>query len=375
MGRHASEDRSRRVAAWPIIVVVAALVLAGLAVGYFVILHNSQKAAACSGSTVLPVAASPGAARAVNEAATAFNATTPVARSTCVTVTVNTVSGSVAEAALAAGWKDQKTPAPGLWVVDSAADVAALDASNSAMTAGHTTGNLATSPVVLAMAKPAASGTVTWKGLAAGSAGGPVLAVPSPDVNRASNYALQSLVAAANSTSTVEAAAVTAAAPLFARLATAVPSPPATTTAALTDLAGGTAGFTAVPVVESDLADFNAAHPPGLTAVYPTGATAGDEIMPVPLTAPWVTDAMSDAAAAFDAFLGDPQGIAIFTADNLRTTSAPPKAPGVDLATPVTPLPDAPVRRSAGHQHPWASALVTASAHRPRPRLLPRLPR
>lgn len=363
MGRHVSDDRRRRVAAWPIIVVVAALLLAGLAVGYSVILSSSQKSAACSGTTVLPVAASPGAARAVNQAATEFNATTPVARSTCVTVTVNTIAGASAEAALAAGWKGQRSPAPGLWVVDSASDVAALDASNSAMTAGHANSSLATSPVVLAVRSGTAGAPVSWKAMAAGPSAGLVLAIPPPDANRASSYALQSLIAASESKPIVDTAAVAGAAPLFDRLAAAVPSPPSSTTMALTELAHGSADFTVVPVVEAELAAFNRANPPGLTALYPAGSTAGDSVMAVPLAAPWVTDAMSEAAAAFDAFLSDPPGIAIFTSDDLRTASTPPKAPGVDLVTPVTQLADAPVAVRKALDAQWASALTKATAH------------
>ena len=45
----------------------------------------------------------------------------------------------------------------------------------------------------------------------------------------------------------------------------------------LTQLAAGNAGFTAVPVVESDLAAFTATTP-GLTAVSPTGGTVGDAV-------------------------------------------------------------------------------------------------
>ncbi len=360
MGRHVSDDRRRRVAAWPIIVVVSALVLAGLAVGYFVILDHSNKTAACTGSTVLPVVAAPGAAHAVDQAATAFNATTPVARSTCVTVTVDTLSGATAQTALAAGWKGQKTAGPGLWVVDSAADLAALDASNPAMTAGHSNSELASSPVVVAVKTGTSGDGVSWAALASGGAAGLVLAVPTPETNRASSYALQSMIAASQTTTTVTAATVTAAAPLFGRLAGAVPSPPVDTAAALTALANGAAGFTAVPVVESDLATFNAANPPGLTALYPTGPTAGDRVLAVPLTAPWVTDAMSDAAAAFDAFLSDPKGTAIFTANYLRTTSAPPKATGVDLAAPVTPLTDPTLTVRRTIDVAWAAALTTA---------------
>ncbi len=361
MGRHASVDRRRRVAAWPIIVVVAVLVLAGLFVGYRVILHDSQQSAACSGSTVLPVVASPGAAPSVQDAAVAFDATTPVARSTCVTVTVDPVAGPAAGAALAAGWKGQRTPAPGLWVVDSAPDLAALDASNPAMTAGHGNSSLATSPVVLAV-RVAPSGSVSWKSVATGTAAGVVPALPAPDGNRATNYALQSIVAADGSTTTVSPQAVTASIPVFGRLAAQVPNPPATTAAALSELALGHAAYTAVPVVESDLAAYNTAHPPGLTAVYPTGPTAGDALMAVPLTANWVTAAMSDAAAAFDAFLGSAKGTAIFTANALRTGSPPPQVAGVDLSNPVTQLAGAapPTRKLIDAA--WATAVAAAGA-------------
>jgi hypothetical protein len=362
MGRHASADRGRRVAAWPIIVVVAVLVLAGLTVGYFVILKSSQRSAACSGSTVLTVVAAPGAVTSVRDAAAAFDATTPVARSTCVSVTVDEMAGSVAGTALAGGWKNQKTPAPGLWVVDSAPDLAALDASNPAMTAGHGNSSLATSPVVLAVRVAPAAGSVSWKSVASGTATGVVPAVPTPESNRASTYALESIVAADKSTTTVDAAAVTASIPVFGRLAGAAPNPPATTAAALTELALGHAAYTAVPVVESDLAAYNTAHPPGLIAVYPAGPTAGDSVMAVPLTADWVTEAMSDAAAAFDAFLGNATGTAIFTAHDLRTGSAPPKVAGVDLSTPVTALAGAAAPTRKLIDSTWAKAATAAAA-------------
>ena len=362
MGRHVSEDRRRRVAAWPIIVVVAVLVLAGLTVGYFVILKSSQRSAACSGSTVLPVVAAPGAATSVRDAAAAFDATTPVARSTCVSVTVDELAGPVAGAALAAGWKDQKTPAPGLWVVDSAPDLAALDASNPAMTAGHGNSSLATSPVVLAVRVAPAAGSVSWKSVSAGTAAGVVPALPAPEGNRASTYALESIVAAQGRTGTVDPAAVAASIPVFGRLATQAPNPPATTAAALGELALGHVAYTAVPVVESDLAAYNTAHPPGLVAVYPTGPTTGDNVMAVPLTADWVTPAMSDAAAAFDAFLGNAKGTAIFTAHALRTGSTPPQVAGVDLSTPVTALAGATAPTRKLIDATWAKAVAAAGA-------------
>ncbi|QNK83373.1 VWA domain-containing protein [Nakamurella sp. PAMC28650] len=361
MGRHASADaRRRRIAAWPIILAVVVLLLVGLTITYVLIVSPDRKSAACTGNTVLEVTASPGAGRAVSDAASAFDATNPVARSTCVSVSVSTLPGGQAAAALAGGWKNVATPAPALWVVDSAADLAAVDASNPAMTAGHPSTGLAASPVVLAV-RAAPSGPLSWGNLANGSV--PlVLAVPDPTTNRASRYALQSLVAASATgpVQTVGTAAVAGSAALLQRLAVAAPESPATTNAALAQLSAGTGGFTAVPVVESELAAYNAANQPALTALYPSGATAGDQVMPVPLTATWVTDAMSDAAAAFDSFLSSAKGTAILTADNLRTAGAPAKAPGVDPTIRVVELPDAGVPVRAALEAAWEGARLAA---------------
>lgn len=361
MARHASAEHQRRLATWPIVIGVVVLLVAGLTVAYFLVVNASDRTAACTGTTVLPVIASPGAGRAVDDAAAAFNATTPVARSTCVTVAVTVLPGATAATALAAGWTDQKTSAPGLWVVDSASDVATLDAADSAMTAGHTQTPLATSPVVLAV-RAAPTGKVSWSGLAAGSAG-LALAVPDPVQNRASGYGLQAMIAATASATGLDAAAVAAAAPTLTALAAAVPVSPPTTDVGLGELAAGTGGFTAVPVVESELAAFNTAHPPGLTAVYPTGPGAGDEIMAIPLTAGWVSAAVSDAAAAFDAFLGDAKGTAIFTADHLRTSTTPTTTvAGVDLGAPVTALPEVLATVRTTIDSAWTSALATTAA-------------
>ncbi|MET3806977.1 hypothetical protein ABIB25_003997 [Nakamurella sp. UYEF19] len=359
MGRHADAGGRRRVAAWPIVVAVVVLLVAALTVGYFVVLDRNKDVAACTGNTVLEVTASPGAGRAATDAAAAFNATKPVARSTCVSVVVSVTDGAVAASALAAGWKNQPTPAPALWVVDSASDVAAVDASNSAMTAGHTNSSLAISPVVLAVRAAPTGAAPTWSSLATGSGTALVLAMPDPVTNRASNYALESLVAASTANpddKPLDAAAVTGASSLLARLASSTPAPPDKTAVALTALAAGQATFDAVPVVESDLASFNTANPPGLAAVYPAGPTAHDEIMAIQLTAPWVSDAMSDAAAAFDAYLGDPAGIAILTKDDLRTSATPATAPGVDLRSTVTALPEAKTEVRTALHAAWATA-------------------
>ncbi|MDQ2738818.1 MAG: substrate-binding domain-containing protein, partial [Actinomycetota bacterium] len=316
---------------------MTAVVVAALTVGYFVIINRHDDPLACTGSAVLPVVAAPGAAAAVNDVAAAFNSTGPIARSTCVSVSVSAMSGASTVAALAAGWKGRSTPAPGLWVVDSAADVAALDSDNAAMTAGNTNTDLATSPVVLAVRGAPGAAVGSWRNVADGASGLKV-AMPDPGTNRASRYALESILASSTpggAGAPIAAGAVAAAAPTLLRLARSVPTAPTTTAAALTELSAGTSSYSAVPVVESELVDFNAANPPGLTAVYPTGGTAGDAILSIPLTAPWINSAMSDAAAKFDAFLRDPKGLAILAKAGLRTGGRPGTAAGVSLSTTV----------------------------------------
>lgn len=361
MGRHASAERRRSVATWPIVVGVVVVLLAIATVGYFKVIDDDQHTAACSATTVLPVVVAPGAAPAITQAAHSFNATKPEARSTCVSVSVTTVSGPAAVAALAGGWSGQRTPAPGLWIADSTADVAALDASDPAMTAGHPTRGLASSPVVLAARQAPAGTPVSWTSLAAGS-GGLTLGIGNIPANRAATAALQSLVRGASSTpsagAAIDTAAIRVAAPALARLAAGSSTVPPTTELALVELAAGTSRYTAVPVVESELATFNAARGTTLTAIYPTGPTAADEVLPVPLTAAWVSSAMSDAAAAFDGYLGDAAGTKILTAAHLRTAAAPVTAVGVNLKTSVADLSDAGAPAGTALAAAWKAATV-----------------
>lgn len=369
MGRHASAERRRTVAAWPILVGVVALLLVGAAVLYFrVINRDGRDTAGCDSTVVLPVIVGPGAAPAVEQAARAFNATTPVARSTCVSVSVSTVSGPAAVAALAGGWQGQRTPGPGLWIADSTADVAALDTASPAMTAGHPAQGLASSPVVLAVRQAPVGAPVSWASLARGSTS-LVLGIADPGTNRASAAALESLVRGASGSPTAAAgiddADVESAGPVLARLAGTSSSVPATTDLALTGLAAGTSRYTAVPALESDLATFNSASGTPPTAVYPTGPTAAGEVMPVPLTASWVTSTMSDAAAAFDGYLGNEAGTKIFAAAHLRTTGARVAAGGVDLRTPVAALADPSATSGAALNAAWRAALSKVGTARP----------
>ncbi len=338
--RHASDGARRGIAPWIIVTVVTVLVVAAVVIGYVLITRDSGEgtaAGSCTSEVILPVVASPGSSAAIVAAAGAFDATKPVARSACVTTAVTTLPGPDTEQALAGGWTAQASPAPAVWVPDSEADLVALESTNSSLTAGRDPDPLATSPVLLAVrsdnADAATAAGLSWKSLptATGpkgslvlpSGGHLVLALPGPTNNRATSYALQSVVAA-TSGAPVTAAKVTATAPELTAVAAGGPAPePALTQDALTALVAGQGGFTAVPVVQSDLTTFTTATP-GLTGVSPSGDAVGDAVYAVPLTAAWVTPTLDDAAALFVAYLRGAGGTAAFTENGLQPATGIP---------------------------------------------------
>jgi hypothetical protein len=340
--RHATDGGRRGIAPWIIVTVIATVVVVAATVGYLLIVRsddNESAAANCTSHVTLPVAAGPGALPAISEAATAFDATNPVARSACLTTRVSAVPDSSTASTPVEQWKQEPDLAPAMWVTDSEAELLAVEATDSGLTAGRDTEPIAFSPVVLAVrsADDAAAAAVSWADLPEqtgpdGSITLPdgrrvILALPDPSANRATSYALQSVVSAGSPTGVpVDAAAVSAAGAELAALGLQDPaSRQSTTLDALRQLAAGNATFTAVPVVESDLIDFSATTP-GLVAVAPAGAAVGDAVWPVPLTASWVTPTLKDAAARFAAYLRSPAGGAAFTASGLRLTDDAPAA-------------------------------------------------
>ncbi len=358
MARHTSDGSRRGLAPWVIVTAVAVLLIAGATTAYVLIVNGSddEANAGCRGQVVLPIISSAGATPAIRSAAAGFDATTPSARSTCVTTEVTEMTGDQAVHALASNWLTEPGPAPSVWVPTSEADLAALESTNSAMTAGRDPDPMAGSPVVLAVRgqdAPALS-TLSWASLlsAAGPGGSAVLAagdkltvaLPEPVANRATSYALQSVLA--TGTTAVDPAAVTAGTAQLDALAKAgSPIQPATTTDALTQLAGGQGGFTAVPVVESELAAFAAANPDtDLVAVHPAGPTVGDEPYGVPLTAPWITPTLREAGAEFLAYLRSPAGQQALVDSDLRPTGSPPATvttpAGAPDTTEIQTLPD-----------------------------------
>ena len=299
--------------------------------------------AGCSAQVALPVTADVSSAPAIAAAAAAFDATLPVARSACVTTVVGEIPGSEAARLLAADWQPPDGPAPAVWVVDDESPLAALEETNSSMTAGRDTDPMAASPVVLAV-RPEDAGAVAgvaWSELPA--AAGPdgttlladgrhlTLALPDPRTNRATSYALQSILAGSANGAPVTPDAIAAAAGELAGVGpgagpdTSADSPD-TTAEALDALAGEDASFTAVPVVASDLRAYNEAADPGaeLLAAHPGGPTVGDRVFVVPLSATWVDPTLKEAGAAFIAYLRSPAGQRELAGGGLLVVGAPP---------------------------------------------------
>lgn len=337
--RHGSGTGGRRIAPWIIVTAIATVVFVGAVTAFVLITQDDEDKATCSGNVVLQVVVAPAAAPSIEAAAAAFDATAPVARSACVTTDVTTVPGSDTAAALAGGWVGEPSQPPALWFPDSAADLTALESTNSAMTAGRNSAPMAGSPVVLALSS-ADAGAVTaanlqWRDLptAAGPSGTVTLpdggklivALPDPTANAATSDALQSVVAGlsgAPADAPIDPSAVAAnAGPLAAISAGGPPVPPSTTFDALDDLAAGGAGFAAVPVVAADFAQVQGQHQ-GLTTVTLGGTTGGDQIFGVPITASWVDPTMDEAASTFLAYLRGSAGTQAFTDHGMQVGAA-----------------------------------------------------
>lgn len=344
MGRHIAVGRRRGVAGWPLVVLgLVVLVIAGTVV-YFALLRKGNAATAtnCTGTVSLPVLASSGASPVARALSDAFNATSPEARSTCLATSVTTLSAGDAGTALAVGWVGRSDPAPGVWITDDGSVLAAVDRSNSELTAGRDAEPIASSPVVLAMRKADAARhpAPAWSKMAVEltNGAGPHLVLPDPQTNRATAYALSSMMATTDSAPTV-AAAKKASSRLKA-LSTFRSDAP-TTGDALDQIAGSEA-MDAVPVTEADLAVYNNSSAEQLTAVYPPGPTAGDDVFAVALSGGWMTPTLIDAATRFHAFARSPDGQKILVAAHLRVPGmATPAAAGIHPETAVSRLPPA----------------------------------
>ncbi len=379
MARHANDGPHRRgVAPWVLITsAVVAVVVVATAVFLWAV-NKPSTVTSCTSNAVLQVMASAETAPAVTAAAAAFDASKPIARSACITTQVGSDDGADVVAGLAGGWKGRTTPAPGMWVASSVADVTALDTKAPSVIAGRSTTPIGTTPTVLAV--PAAdAGALTglsWSALAEG-AGKPAgialangrtftLGWPDPAGNAPSTAALQSIAVADDpQVSQADQGTVTTSTALMAGLReSSFSGLPNTTQAALTALAAGSNGFTAMPATEAQVAGVS-----GLAAVYPTGRTVSFGVLPVVLTADWVDPTASAAAASFRTFLSGPAGRQILADHGFRVPGVSPSVSmsGVHAGTAVVALPDASpeVRAALAAEFATGSAADSSSSSPP----------
>ena len=379
MARHANDGPHRRgVAPWVLITsAVVAVVVVATAVFLWAV-NKPSTLSSCTSSAVLQVVASTEAAPAVTAAAAAFDASKPIARSTCITTQVGADDGADVVAGLAGGWKGRTTPAPGMWVASSVADLAALDTKAPSVIAGRSTTPIGTTPTVLAVsaADVGALTGLSWAALAEG-AGKPAgialpngrtftLGWPDPAGNAPSTAALQSIAVADDPTvSQADQSTVTTSTALMAGLReSSFSGVPNTTQTAVAALAAGSNGFTAMPATEAQVAGVS-----GLAAVYPTGRTVSFGVLPVVLTADWVDPTASAAAASFRTFLSGAAGRQILADHGFRVPGVSPSAAlsGVHSGTSVVALPDASpeVRAALAAEFATGSAAGSTSSSPP----------
>jgi Bacterial extracellular solute-binding protein len=366
MSRHADDSRKRGVAGWLIASGIGGVVLA-IAIGsYFIWLRSDAGSGAvdtsCTGSSQVQVVAGAGAP-AIRLVAEAYNRTRPASRGTCTTVQVSAVTSTMSADALLASWSTEGTPKPAVWVADSAADVAALQAASPELVAGHSDTPVAVSPVVLAAAVDDATqfpASFQWPELARAVRpnsgfvlpGGRQLSVTfgDPRTELASALALQSMIGAARTTPlTVDDVAAVRA---ELRSLSAIAGTSAPTGEVLDAVAGAQAEYTVVPALEATVALFNRfAEGAKLQAVYLAGPTAIATLLPIAVSADWVEAPQADGASAFIAYLKSDAGKqalvgAGWRVPDLATGSV--EGEGIDRSRTVTPLPaaDASVTRA-----------------------------
>lgn len=354
MGRHGDDTRKRGLAGWLVATVVGVVVLLAGTVSYVVWLNSDSGSGtvdtSCTGRVTIEIAAGTAAA-AVQDVADAFNAGRPEARGSCLTAHVNAIDSTQVAAGLIRGWSGQANPEPAVWVPDNLADLASVAAVMPGLVAGVNDTPLAGSAVVLAVAPASAAGFTagfSWADIltadiegspAVLADGSPVtLALGDPRVDRATGYALESMIAT-DPASPVTVEVVGGATPALAAL-TSWSAVSASTAGLLDDLARGSSTFNAVPVLEATLVAFNRAHGNILQAIYPSGPTAGEQLTAVGLSADWVDQTEVEGAAHFVDFLSSEGGAAPLMLAGLRVPGQQaPAADGIDRGQAVVELP------------------------------------
>lgn len=353
MGRHGDDTRQRGIAGWLIATAVGAVVVVALVLTYFIFLNSDTGAGTvdtrCTGDVRVEVAAG-GSAAALDAAAEAFNAAGPAARGSCLTAHVSTIASSQVIASLLDGWVGEANPEPTVWIPDNPADLAAVAAAAPGLVAGFNDTVIGQSPVVLAVAdRPdSAAAGFSWPDLLGRDTpvtlpgGGELtLALGDPRVDPATGYALESMLADPAGAPVTNDAVAAAGDSLMALTRVSTMS---TSGADLLDgLSSATSTVTAVPVLESTLAQYNRRTGSTLRALYPTGPTAGDQLTGIVVSAPWVDVTEVEGGTQFLRFLSSTPGQAALRGADVRLPTGIPAAAanGIDPTLPVTVLPAA----------------------------------
>lgn len=341
LGRH----RARR--PWLLPTVLVGVLLAGTGIAVAGTMAGSASAGGCPGggtTITVTIATSASTYPVLDRLAQRWNADRPMRGGSCLAAHVVDEQPSRVASTLSPAWDTSTAQRPDVWVPDSSLwlSVAAEHAGAAAMLPPDPP-RLAASPVVLAIRKPLAAAlgwpdhTVTWQDVIStfGASGGwrklghPAwsglrigLADPSSataglatvlmllDPDRSGTASDDELVSALDFTQTIGAVAPNTGVLLATQAATAIP------TSSSDDGSGSVVAF---PVLESELATFDAQHPDrALVPIYPdTDPVVADYPYTV-LSAPWVTPAVADAAAAFLDYLQQDTSRAKLAAGGLR---------------------------------------------------------
>ena len=375
MARHRAPGEAaskRRVASWPIAVLVFVLLVAVGWVGWRWLGNEaSRRDAAAAGScpggtTTIQVATDPTVADTIGAETVRYMQTKPVVDDTCVVIKVTSINSAAAEYALLHGWDSTKLgPKPQAWIPDSSLWVNQVLSTQPTL-AADTTQSIATSPVVLAMPADAGRAVQTggsfpwsqvpglvaqatgWSTLGRPNWGQITLALPDPAHNAASLLALAAMIdppspqgqapissGLLGSTQTQQA---------VDNFAGTQPNPtPTTTRDALVSLgrAAGvqTAPFTAVPTTEVALYQRDLGRdgvPSGaavLDEVRVSGTTPVADFPYLPLAGDWVSSDQVSVAQHFRDFLRTPPEQAQLSGAGLRSAESsqhPNPSPGMD---------------------------------------------
>lgn len=385
MARHRAPGEAattRRVASWPIAVLVSVLLVAIGWVGWAwlsseVTKRDAAAAGNCpGGTTTIQVAADPTIANTIGVETVRYMATRPVVNSSCARIKVTSINSAAALNALLHGWDESKLgPKPQAWIPDSSVWVNQLLGGRATM-AGDTTQSIASSPLVLAMPTDAARavssmGSVPWTQVPSlvgapngwsqlGQAQWGQFSLALPDVahNAASLLALASMVDPASPQGLVPVSAAllgtTRAKQVIGTSAGAQPNPsPTDTRDALIRLGGAdgvrAAPFTAVPTTEVELYERNlgldgvSRAAAVLDEVRVAGSTAVADFPFLPLAGTWVSSDQTSVAQHFRDFLRTPAEQAQLSLAGLRAGTSgrhPNPSPGMDWgAVSVSPAP------------------------------------